>query len=113
MFRNKPKNFAFRVKRITEYDGNDEPVYGYIENTGDPIVFVGNRTNAYGSEVYEAASIGAVESATITVGYHPLIVADCLLCSLEGTVYEIIGTPDNIQQKNKWLQFKIKRYQNG
>lgn len=114
MFRKKPNNFAFYILQRTGYDDDDEPVYDNITEKGNPIVFLGNRQNAFGGEVYEAHAIGAEDVSTVTVGYHPLISADCLLCDYQsGKRYEIIGTPDNVFGKNKYLQFKIKRYQNG
>lgn len=114
MFRKKPNNFAFYILQCTGYDDDDEPIYEKITSKGKPIVFIGNRQNAFGGEVYEAQAIGAEDVATITVGYHPLISSDCLLCAYDTEkLYEIIGTPDNVLEKNKKLQFKIKRYQNG
>ncbi|MBO5408882.1 MAG: head-tail adaptor protein [Clostridia bacterium] len=115
MFLKKPNNFSFYILQCTGYDDDaDEPLYDKIASAGQPIVFLGNRQNAFGAEVYEAQAIGAEEVATITVGYHPDISADCRLLAYDtGVVYEIIGTPDNVGMKNKLLQFKIKRYQNG
>ncbi len=91
--------------------------------------------NVHGTEIYDAAQLGLTEPATLTIRYSPLITATCLIyraaeyvealaagdeiedegesaaavnAALAATAYEIISL-DNVEQRNKWLEIKLKR----
>ena len=54
------------------------------------------------------------DTAQIVCWYHPDIKSDCRLVRLsDGAVFEILGTPENIELRNQFLKFKVKRVKGG
>jgi len=51
-----------------------------------------------------------INTATIDTWYRPDITADCRLyiCNNE-QIYEIISDPENIEMRNQYLQFKVRK----
>ena len=54
------------------------------------------------------------DTATVETWYRPDIQSDCRVALL-GTdaVYEIFGEPENIDRRNQFLKFKVKRVKGG
>lgn len=54
------------------------------------------------------------DTAVLQTWYRPDIKSGCRV-AVAGTdeVYEIIGTPENINRRNQWLQFKVERLAGG
>lgn len=69
----------------------------------------------YGGTEKEVNGMIAVEdTATITTWYHPLITSDCILKRLtDGAEFEILGEPENIEQRNMIMRMKIRRIKGG
>ena len=54
------------------------------------------------------------DTAQIVCWYHPDIKSDCRLKRLaDGAVFEILGEPENIEMRNQFLKFKIRRVKGG
>jgi hypothetical protein len=53
------------------------------------------------------------DTAVIETWFRPDIKADCILESVEGLKYEILGTPENINMRNQILKFKIRAVRGG
>jgi hypothetical protein len=54
------------------------------------------------------------DTAQIVCWFHPDIKGDCRLVRLtDGAVFEILGTPENIEMRNQFLKFKIRRVKGG
>ena len=54
------------------------------------------------------------DTANVETWYTPEIKADCrVLNVLTGAVYEILGEPENIEMRNQFLKFKVKRVKGG
>lgn len=50
------------------------------------------------------------DTATIDCWYDPAIKANCRVYVCDtGATYEVIGTPENIDMRNQYLRFKVKR----
>lgn len=47
------------------------------------------------------------DTADIETWYRPDIKSDSRFLTHEGTVYEVIGTPENIESRNQFLKFKV------
>lgn len=70
--------------------------------------------NKFGSEVYVAMAVNAIEPATLRLWYIPGITADCKIVRLDDSaIFEIVGTPDDVMNQHKYLQIEIKRYVKG
>ena len=69
----------------------------------------------YGGTEKEVNGVIAVEdTANITCWYHPSITSDCILERLtDGARFEILGEPENIEQRNMVMKFKVRRIKGG
>ena len=57
--------------------------------------------------------VSVVERAEITVRMRPGITADCRLRRADGSVWEIIGTPENTGLSDRWQTFTVQRITGG
>lgn len=68
-----------------------------------------------GTEVKSDVGVTVEDTAIIETWYRPDIKANCTLQSAEdaSAKYEILGTPENINMRNQFLKFKIRRIRGG
>lgn len=99
------------IKALTstkDADGFDVETWTNIYGAG--VYAYAKWINAFGAEVLTAQQLGAVDMATITVRYSPLITSACEIYRYGDTrPFEIIGAPDNIRDRGQWMELKIKR----
>lgn len=68
----------------------------------------------YGGTEKEVDGVIVVEdTANIETWFRPDITAACLLETTSGARYEIISEPENINMRNQFLKFKIRRIKGG
>lgn len=69
----------------------------------------------YGGTEKEVNGVIAVEdTATIVTWYRPDITSDSILERLtDGAKFEILGEPENIEQRNMIMSFKVRRIKGG
>lgn len=69
----------------------------------------------YGGTEKTVNGIYSIEdTAIVETWYRPDIKSDCgIMLADTGEIYEIINKPDNINQRNQFLQFKVRRYEGG
>lgn len=68
----------------------------------------------YGGTEHDVNGLIAVEdTATIETWYRPDIKSDCRIGLENGAIYEIIGEPENINMRNQFVKFKVKRVKGG
>ena len=54
------------------------------------------------------------DTATVHCWYNPDITAGSAVRMLtDGSEWEILGTPENVEMRNQWLSFKIRRVRGG
>ena len=54
------------------------------------------------------------DTAQIVCWYNPEIKSDCrLVRTSDNAVFEILGEPENIEMRNQFLKFKIRRVKGG
>lgn len=54
------------------------------------------------------------DTAQIVCWFHPEIKSECRLVRLsDNAVFEILGEPENIEMRNQFLKFKIRRIKGG
>lgn len=63
--------------------------------------------NVHGQEVYTAQQLGLVDAATLMMRYSALVTPTCVICRGDD-VFDIISI-DNIEQRDAWLEIKVKR----
>lgn len=67
-----------------------------------------------GTETTSNGVLSVEDTAQIVCWYRPDIRSDCRLVRLsDGAVYEIIGEPENIEMRNQFLKFKVRRVKGG
>lgn len=86
----------------------------YPEPSDDMIIFCSFRTFG-GTEVQSNGIYTVLDTANIETWYRPDITADCRICLAEqpDKVYDIIGTPENINMRNQFLKFKVQAVGGG
>lgn len=83
----------------------------YTDVTG--VVMV-NWKSYGGTETNNNGVLSVEDTAQIVCRYRPDIRGDCRLVRLiDGAVYEIIGEPENIEMRNQFLEFKVRRVKGG
>lgn len=102
--------------RLLTPTGNSKRVNGvltkeYAENPD--IVFVNFKT--FGGTERVSNDVYVIEdTAQLVCWYRPDIKADCRMVRLpDGAVYDIIGEPENLEMRNMFLKFKIRRVKGG
>ena len=76
------------------------------------MIFVSFRTFG-GTEKVINDTLVVIDTVIIDTWWRPDIKADCLLMSEDGTRYEILGTPENINMRNQKLKFKVRALKGG
>lgn len=73
-------------------------------------VFFGSFRTFGGTERIRNDVYTLEDTATIDCWYDPSIKADCAVYVCDtGRTYEIIGTPENIDLRNQYMSFKVRR----
>lgn len=73
------------------------------------VIFVSFRTFG-GTENTSNGVYTVFDTASIDTWYRPDITADCRLYVCEtGQIYEIKGTPENIDMRKQYLHFKVEK----
>lgn len=67
-----------------------------------------------GTESVANGVLSVIDTAQITTWYRPDIGSECRLRRLsDGALFEIIGEPENLEQRNQILYFKVRRVKGG
>ena len=79
----------------------------------DGIVMANFKTYG-GTEKTDNGILSIEETAQIVSRYRPDIKSDTRVVLLQtGAIYEILGEPENIEMRNMFLKFKIRRIKGG
>lgn len=83
-------------------------------NISDGILFYGNFQTYGGTELQINGVYSIEDTAQIETWYRPDIKSDCRVAlPLSGAIYEIFGEPENIDLRNQYLKFRVRRYKGG
>lgn len=66
-----------------------------------------------GTEKTVDGVITVEDTAVIETWYRPDIKSNCELEDVDGLRYEILGTPEDIEQRHQFLRFKIRAIKGG
>lgn len=68
-----------------------------------------------GTEQTKDSGYVVIDTANVETWFRPDIKADCriVLADQPEKVYEVIGEPENIEMRNQFLKFKVKRVAGG
>ena len=90
--------------------------YGVNKKTYKKIkgVVMANFKTYGGTEKTDNGILTIEETAQIVCRYRPDIKSDTRVTLLQtGAVYEIMGEPENIEMRNAFLKFKVRRIKGG
>lgn len=100
---------------VSKY-GVDKPKYPTIEEAilDNNNLFFGSF-KSYGGTEREINGIFSIEdTANIVTWYRPDIKANCRIAIAQNSnIYEIINEPENVNMRNQFLKFKVKRIKGG
>ena len=54
-----------------------------------------------------------IDTAVIETWYRPDLRSDCAVKTQDGAVYEVLGVPENIEQRGQFLKCKVRRKAGG
>ena len=112
-------------KSIKKVNGVNKKEYPTIEealavkdkNNNSVNLFFGSFKTYGGTENKEKIINGiyAIEdTANIETWYRPEITSDCRIARAnDGAIFDIINEPENINMRNQFLKFKVKRVKGG
>lgn len=96
------------------------PSYEAVKGTqvkrypADGILIFGSFKTYGGTETTVNGVYCVVDTANIETWFRPDIRSGCRIMRAEdGAVYEIIGEPENINMRNQFLKFKVRRVNGG
>lgn len=77
-------------------------------------MFFGSFKTYGGTETTSNGILSVEDTANIETWYRPDIDSNCRVVLADtGAVYEIIGAPEDINQRHQWLVFKVRRVKGG
>ena len=94
------------IPTVTKVNGVTKKTY---PETSDSHLFFGTFRTFGGTEVVENGVLSVRATATIDTWFDPIISGDCRIAFEDGTQYEIIGEPENIEMLNQYLRIKVER----
>lgn len=66
-----------------------------------------------GTETTSNGALTVENTAVVDTWYNPDITADSRVITADGGVYEILGTPENIEMRCQFMRFKIREIRGG
>ncbi|MGN0451097.1 MAG: head-tail adaptor protein [Acutalibacteraceae bacterium] len=83
-------------------------------------VIMANFKTYGGTERSDNGVVSIEDTAQVVCRYRPDVKSNCRVVLLDGTedsdgakIYEILGEPENIEMRNKFLKFKVRRVKGG
>lgn len=108
-----PFTVAFVLLVPTYSEALGVPVKAFPE-VSKGIPFNGNFKTFGGTEVTMDGLYSIQDTAWVESWYMPEIKSDCRVVVRDtGAVYEVYGEPENIELRNQYLKFKIRRVKGG
>lgn len=110
--------FYYYVGSYQKTNGINKRVFSIelISGTNKPVVRLCNYST-YGGNEYQNNGVYVVDdTATVVCWYDPAITAGGAISLCDdptGAIYEILGQPENIEQRNQEMTFKVRRFKGG
>nr|DAT90092.1 MAG TPA: PORTAL PROTEIN, 15 PROTEIN, HEAD PROTEIN, TAILED BACTERIOPHAGE, SIPHOVIRIDAE.6A [Caudoviricetes sp.] len=77
--------------------------------TDSPLIYANFKTRG-GTETEINGVYAILDTAEVTTWYREDIKADCRIVRLpDGAVYEVIGEPENVNNRGQFIIFKVER----
>ena len=100
LFKPTAVNSAYGVQ-TRSYSSEGEPFFGSVRSFG-------------GTDSIENGVLSIIDTAVIETWYRPDITPGCRVVIAEsGAVYEVIGTPEDIEMRHRYLRLRVQRVKGG
>lgn len=104
------------VPTYQNIEGVNKKVYPSVEAAlqNQNNLFYGNF-KSYGGTERDVNGVYSIEdTANIETWYRPDITSECRIAiANSGAIYDILGEPENINMRNQFLKFKVRRVKGG
>lgn len=109
--------FYYYVGTYSKHNGINKKSFEVEKDAaGNPIVRFCNFST-YGGSEYENNGVYTVDdTANVITWFDPSIKSNGAISLCDdptGAIFEILGEPENIEQRNQELTFKVRRYKGG
>lgn len=85
----------------------------FPEPTDDDLFFCSFKTYG-GTEALNNGVLSVEDTATVETWYAPEFAADCaVMLAGNREIYEILGSPENINMRNQFVKFKVRHLKGG
>lgn len=102
----KPENVTIK--------GSMKKKYPNVEEVAEDDRFFASFKTFGGTETAKNDVLVVEDTANVETWYRPDIKSDCRIAMIDtGAVYEVLGEPENINMRNQYLKFKVKRIKGG
>ena len=98
---------TLQTPKITTVKGSSKK--SYIDSG---VIYCSFRTFG-GTETTSNGALTVENTAVVDTWYNPEITSECRVKTADGSVYEILGTPENIEMRNQFMRFKIREIRGG
>lgn len=99
-----------QIPTQAEYNGVRYPTT-YTDAAG--VIFANFKTYG-GTESVVDGILQIIETADVCCWYRPDIQSNCRIKrATDGAVFEILGDPENIEQRNQFIKMKLRRIKGG
>lgn len=100
-----------QIRNKTIVSGAKE--FNYVDAPSDPQFFCSFKTYG-GTESINNGLITIENTATVVTWFRPDIKANCRIVLLQdNSVWDIISDPENIEMRNQYLMFKVRKVTGG
>lgn len=85
-----------------------------LPDVANGILFFGSFKTYGGTETTVDNLLSITDTAEVETWFRPDITSDCVVVLANtGATYQIFNEPENINQRNQFLKFKLKRIKGG
>lgn len=108
--------FYLLVGSYENHNGINKRVFTLDATNDVPNVRFCNFSTYGGSEYQNNGVYTVDDTANVVTWYDPAITSACAIQLCDdptGVIYEILGQPENIEQRNQEMSFKVRRYKGG
>lgn len=80
--------------------------------TKNETLFFGSFRTFGGTETTSNGTVAVENTGTLETWFDPTIKSDCQI-EIDSTLYEILGTPENINMRNQYLVIRLRAVKGG
>ena len=84
------------------------------DSSGKSVNLFFGTFKTYGGTERDVNGVYSIEdTANVETWFRPDIKSDCRIALETGEIYDILGEPENVNRRNQFLKFKVKRVKGG